>query len=162
MKQMEPKDITVQGMQFHVFPFPAFKAANISGELAALIAPILGGLAPMLGGGTENPLDIDAEKAVPAITGALNTLSGDKVEEILKKLLVTGQNITVDIDGKTVYLTESLANELFCMEAQGLYMLAFEVVRCNFGGFFAKLGSLSGSAAGKVKQLTANAAGTGV
>jgi len=61
MKQFEPKDVTVLGNQFHIFPFPAFKAANISGELAALIGPMLGGLAAILGGdGGSSLLDVDA------------------------------------------------------------------------------------------------------
>lgn len=156
MKQFEPKDVTVLGNQFHIFPFPAFKAANISGELAALIGPMLGGLAAILGGdGGSSLLDVDAEKAAPAIAGAFDSLSGDKVEALLRKLLISGKNISVDYEGETVYLTEDIANEIFCMEAQGLYILAFEVTRTNFGGFFGKLGSLSGSATEKVKKAAA-------
>ncbi len=153
MKQFEPKDVTVLGKQFHIFPFPAFRAANISGELAALIGPMLGGLATIFGGdGTSNLLDVDAEKAAPAIAGAFDSLSGDKVEALLRKMLITGKNISVDYSGETVYLTEDIANELFCMEAQGLYILAFEVIRTNFSGFFGKPGSLFGSAIGKAMK----------
>ena len=155
MKQFEPKDVTVLGMQFHIFPFPAFKAANISGELAALIAPMLGGIASLFGSEeSSNLLDVDAEKAAPAIAGAFDSLSGDKVETLLRKLLISGKNISVDYEGETVYLTEDIANEIFCMEAQGLYILAFEVIRCNFTGFFGKFGNPSGSAIKKVNAET--------
>ena len=33
MKQMEPTTVMIGGMSFYITPFPAFKAANISGEL---------------------------------------------------------------------------------------------------------------------------------
>ena len=161
MKQFEPKDVTVLGHQFHIFPFGAFKAANLSGEIAALIGPMLGGLASLLGADNgSNLMDIDAEKAAPAIAGAFDSISGDKVESLLKKLLVQNKNISVEYDGDTVYLSEDLANEIFCMEAQGLYILAFEVIRCNFGGFFGKLGTLFGSA--KMQAAAAESIGTGI
>lgn len=72
--------------------FGAFAAANISGELAALLSPILAGIAPLFGGldtedggsdAAANPLDMDIEEAMPAISSALSTISGDKVERMM-------------------------------------------------------------------------------
>ncbi len=157
MKQLEPINVTVNKTNFHIFPFPAFKAANLSGELIALFGPMAGGLVAILGGDgndSSNPLDLDVEKAAPALATAFDSLSGDKVEAILRKLLVTSRNITVDMDdGTAEYLTEDMINEIFCAEVQGMYVLAFHVIKTNFGGFFAKLGSLSGSASEKVKKV---------
>ena len=45
---------------------------------------------------------------------------------------------------KAQLLTEDLANEVFCEDVQEMFMLAFEVVRSNYNGFFKKLGDLFG------------------
>ncbi|TZE83535.1 phage tail assembly chaperone [Calorimonas adulescens] len=161
MKQFEPKQVTIGGNVFYIFPFPAFKASNLSGELAALAIPLLGSLAPFLGvkkpdGSETSLLDIDVEDAAPAIAGAFNSISGDKVESLMKKLLITGKNITVELeDGEEPQrLTEDLANELFCGEVQNMFILAFEVIRVNFAGFFRKLGGQSGAVVEKfMKQM---------
>ena len=51
-------------------------------------------------------------------------------------------------------------NEIFCCDILGIYQLAFEVIRTNFGGFFEKLGNLSGSVTEKVAPLMKKAAPT--
>ena len=48
MKQMEPRIATVGDNTFYIRPLPAFKAANLTGELAALVLPLVSGLAPLL------------------------------------------------------------------------------------------------------------------
>ena len=153
MKQFDPKQVTVEGTKFYIFPFPAFKAANLSGELAALIAPLLSSLGALIGS-NDNLLDVNVEEAAPSIAGAFNSLSGDKLESLLKKLLIANKNITVEVEDEDEpqRLTEDLANEIFCGEVQGLFILAFEVIRLNFNGFFKKLGNLSGGAAEKMEK----------
>ena len=54
----------------------------------------------------------------------------------MKKLLTQYNNIIVLIDGKQEALNDDLANEVFCGEAQDMYLLAFEVVKINFPGIF--------------------------
>ena len=39
LKQMEAKKVTVGDNSFHIKPFPAFKAANLTGELASVLSP---------------------------------------------------------------------------------------------------------------------------
>ena len=46
MKQLEPHSKAIGENTFYIRPLPAFKAANMSGELATLILPLLTGLAP--------------------------------------------------------------------------------------------------------------------
>ena len=76
------------------------------------------------------------------------------MESLLKKLLTQSQNVSIDLEnGETVVLTEDLVNEVFCCDIIGIYQLAFEVIRTNFGGFFEKLGNLSGSVTEKVAPL---------
>ena len=48
LKQVEPTMVEVDGMKFYIRPFPAFKAANISGELASVLAPLLSGVFALL------------------------------------------------------------------------------------------------------------------
>jgi len=159
MKRLETRSVVIGDNSFYIRPLPAFKAANISGELATLVLPILTGLAPMLGGvgADKGLLDIDIEDAAPTISNAFTSLSGDKLEEILKLLLIAGQNISVQTadSDKAVILTEDLANEIFCTEVQDMFKLAFEVIRINYNGFFSKLAAQFGPLTEAIKTPAA-------
>ena len=162
MKVHEPKNVEIGGVTFYIWPYKAFAAANISGELAGFLLPLVGALAPFIGtkdaeGNEKSLLDINAEEAAPAIAEAFSTLSGNRVEAILKRLLISKENITVDHPDtkETVRLTEDLADEIFCGEPQDMFVLAFEVIRFNFNGFFSKLGSQFGGVVEQIKDLMA-------
>lgn len=168
MKVHEPKKVEIGGVTFYIWPFKAFVAANISGDLAGFLLPLVGALAPFIGtkgadGQEKSLLDVDAEAAAPAIADAFNALSGDRLEAMLKKLLIRQQNITMDHPEtkETVRLTEDLADEVFCGEPQDMFILAFEVIRFNFNGFFSKLGSQFGGAVEKLKDLVGTSPATG-
>jgi len=163
MKQMEVTTKQIGENIFYIKPFPAFTAANISGELAAVITPMLSGLAPIFGeigdtktsdsaGGASaepaNIMDMEIETALPAISDAFSAISGDKIERLMKKLLIDSKNVSVEGEatgGKAMVMTMDLANEVFCGDLQDMYILCFEVIRINFGGFFRRLGIQSGS-----------------
>lgn len=151
MKQLETRTVQIGENVFYIRPFPAFKAANMSGELASLVMPMISGLAPLLNvvdsskpnGGL---FDLNIEDAAPAISGAFSSISGDQVERILKHLLIAGSNVSVAAPGENPQiLTEDLANEVFCADVQDMFLLAFEVIRSNYNGFFKKLGGQFGS-----------------
>ena len=150
MKQLEIRTVTVGENTFYVKPFPAFKAANISGQLATLVTPIVGGVLPLIDsiGGEKGLMDINMDEAAPAISGAFSALSGDKLEHLLRELLVVNKNVSFDNPetGKTTLLTEDTVNEIFCTDTQDMFILAFEVIKLNFNGFFKKLGDQFGSA----------------
>ena len=159
MKQLESREVTVGENIFYIRPLPAFKAANLSGELAALVLPLVTGLTSLIPAGTtaENMgnglFDIDVKDAGPAISAAFSSLSGDKIEAILKHLLIAGKNISVEVPGERVQiLTEDLANEVFCEDVQEMFILAFEVIRTNYNGFFKKLGGRFGPVVEALKQ----------
>ena len=165
MKQHDVKKTrTLGGNTFFIRPFGAFKSANLSGEVAALLTPIIAAFAPVvddlkkIGELKEDAsvldLDIDMEKLSPSLGQALSGFSGDRLESLLKKLLVQFKNISVEIDGRgeAQLLTEDLANELFCGETQNMFILLFDVIKVNYSGFFEKLGSQFGKAADAVHQ----------
>ena len=166
MKQFDPRIRTIGENTFYVRPFPAFVAANITGELASIITPILSSITPLIdkakGGEGNGLMDIDLEESAPAIAGAFSLISGDKLEKLMKKLLTQYRNISVESgNSEAKILTEDMVNELFCGDIQEMFILAFEVIRTNYNGFFEKLGSLYGTASGllkKTKPTTQNSA----
>jgi hypothetical protein len=132
------KEKIIGGNTFKIRPFPAFIAANISGELGGVLAPVLAGAIPLVTGGKTDMMSLD----ISSFSGALSSLSGDKVESLLKKLLIQHGNISVVPAGESEAerLDSDLANEIFCGSAQDMFILAYEVVGANFAGFFEKLG----------------------
>ena len=152
MKQFDVKsEKTISGNKYYIRPLPAFKCANLSGELASLAMPIIPAVAPLLGNGVSktqdiNLLDIDAETVAPVIANGLSGISGDKIESLLKKLLSTYGNVSVELEGsrEVQVLTDDLANEVFCGDVQDMFILAIEVIKVNYAGFFRKLGSQFG------------------
>lgn len=152
LRQTESREAIVDGVKFYIRPLPAFKAANLTGELAGVLAPLFASLVPLVDDEKEESLmDVKAEEAAPYVAQAFESISGDKVEMLLKKLLINNKNIAVkfeDEDGEEniEILTEELANEIFCGEVQGMFILAYHVIRLNFNGFFKKLAGPSGKA----------------
>ena len=58
---------------------------------------------------------------------------------------MTGGNIAIETeDGSAKVLSEDLLNETFCTDVQDMFVLAFEVIRTNYNGFFKKLGGQFG------------------
>ena len=159
MKQFEAKTKQSGENVFYIRPFPALTAASLSGDLAAVLTPLLGSILPIAlqnNDGKEKALfDMNIDEMAPALTCAAATLSGEKIEYLVRKLLINHRNISVVAAGseKAELLTEDLLNELFCGDIQDMFILAAEVVRINFDGFFGKLGSQFGVALGKTTGL---------
>ena len=61
MKRTTPESVTVNDTVFYIFPFSAFTAANLSGEVIALIGPVVGSFLPLAGKGKGNAQNIDPE-----------------------------------------------------------------------------------------------------
>lgn len=156
LKQMEPTKETVGGYNFYIKPFAAFKAANLTGELASVLAPLLGALAPLVSDQKEGSLmDIDAAQAAEALSNCTN-ISGDKMEKLMQKLLLGG-HIVVELpdeegEFKPERLDMDIANEIFCGEVQDMFILCFHVIKLNFNGFFKKIAGLSGKAGSAIPK----------
>lgn len=154
LKQMESTKVKVGDNEFYIKPFPAFKAANLTGELASVLSPLLGAVAPLVGTtGSESIMDMDVEqvgeKMAEGVMGNIN-ISGDKIEALMKKLLLGG-NIVIeyeDEDGEMQQekLDKDLADEVFCGNVQDMFVLCVHVIKLNFNGFFEKIANLSGKA----------------
>lgn len=166
LKQMEPVVKEVGEYKFYISPFPALKAANMTGELSSLMLPLFGSLAPLIkdegrekkedSEKKENGLmDIDAGEAAAAIASGVS-INGDTMEKLIKKFLLGG-HIAVELendDGETegYVLDMDLLNEIFCGEVQDMFVLCFYVLQINSSGFFKKLAGLSGRA-GSVLEM---------
>lgn len=167
-KQLEYQQVTIGENTFHIRPFAAFTAANISGEIAALLTPILGGVAAAVPSTTLNDItdvdnigdslmDMDIDAALPVMAKAFSGISGDKFEALMKKLLITHKNISVDDENKAdgvSILTYDLANEIFCGDVQDMYVLCYHVIRINYKGFFKKVGGLFGKRKQSAEEKT--------
>ena len=149
-KQIEKIEVTIDDYTFYCAPFPAMTSARISGDLSAVLGPVISGILPLLdavSGDDESFLDKDFAEVAPALSGAFSALSGDKVEKLLKELLIDHRNVSFNsVNDETVaWLDLSAFNEIFCKDIMGAYRLAFEVIKLNFGDFFTKLTTLFGS-----------------
>lgn len=137
--QNEPKTVEIGGNTFYIYPFAAFKASNISGELFSVLGPALSGLAGLK--------TADDQIDPSALASFFGTLSGDKIESLMRRLLVANKNISVEVDGaQAQWLTGDLADKIFCGAIGDMFKLAVEVIMLNFGGFFGELGGLFGAA----------------
>lgn len=158
MKLQESTQVVIDESTFYIRPFSAFTAANISGEVVKVIVPLLGSLLPFMKsddeeGETKSVLDEDVKEIAPELAKGFESLSGDKCEILLRRLLVKHGNIAVEREGQAIPLTEDLVNELFCGEVQNMYVLAFHVIKVNYGGFFKKLGGQSGKAVELLQKI---------
>ena len=154
VKMMQPTEQKIGGNTFYIYPLPAFTAANLSADVISLLAPLVGGIAGALGSGSQGDamgeskglMDMDVSEAAPHIAGAFSSLSADKTERLLRNLLMN-KNVVVKQEGSADvdYLTEDKCNEIFCGNVQNMFVLAFHVIKVNYGDFFESIGSRSGS-----------------
>jgi hypothetical protein len=159
MKQFDVKaERTLNGNRFYIRPLPAFVSANLSGEISSLIMPIIASVAPAASKAVEkdNAGIFDTDISAQDLANGFSSISGDRVEGLLKKLLVKHKNVSVEREGESEaqHLTEDLANELFCGDAQDMFILAFDVIKVNFSGFFGKIIGLSGGPLGALLGKT--------
>lgn len=147
LKQMESKKVKVGDNNFFIKPFPAFKAANLTGELASVLSPLIGAIAPLVGDG--DLMDVDVNKAAEALSTS-TVINGDRLEALMKKLLLGG-NIVIEYEDEEGemqqdVLDKDLADEVFCGNVQDMFDLCVHVIKLNFNDFFEKLATLSGKA----------------
>lgn len=170
LKQHEATRVNYDGIDFAIFPFPAMKAACISGDLVKFLTPIIGALVPAFKGGT------DAEKAVDSLLNmsmtdvtamlqtATTTLDSETIDKILSELLIDNGNVSCeyrDDKGKMVktVLTREVADEIFVGSLDSMLLLAVDVVKLNYGDFFTRLLTQSGGEPEGSKTRTSKTTG---
>ncbi len=149
MADFQPVRKEIGGYTFYIRPMAAMKCAAVSGELAAVLVPLMAALLPMAKEGEE----VDITEAAPAIAAAFSTLSGDKLQKLMYKLLVEDRTIGVeggDLKNATM-LDEKTMDIVFAGNAQNMFVLAFYVINTNFGDFFGSLGTRYGGVIEKLK-----------
>ena len=156
---LNTKEVQIDGISFFISPFPVFTAARITAQLSKVLSPILGGVIALLGSedetgeDTEKDLSENVVAAIPAFTAAMQGLSPVEFEKLARELLVNSRNIAFknqDYPNGDI-LTEDAVNAIFAGNTQNMYILAFHVIKENYGGFFGKFKLPSGNA--KVKEI---------
>ena len=149
MRQLEPKRVTIGEVEYAIYPFGAFDAAAISGDLAKILGPFVAGLLPLVGADGETRLNGDLTEAMPAVTSAFQSLDGDKLQGILRQLLIVKKNISCEYRDENDHvvqqiLTIEVANQIFVGKLDEMIQLAVEVIKFNYAGFFTNLLDLYG------------------
>ena len=156
---LNTKEVQIDGITFFIFPFPVFTAARLTAQLSKVLSPILGGVIALLGSedetgeDTEKDLSENVVAAIPTFTAAMQGLSPVEFEKLARELLVNSRNIAFknqDYPNGEI-LTEDAVNAIFAGNTQNMYILAFHVIKENYGGFFGKFKIPSGNA--KVKEI---------
>lgn len=157
VKMMQPTEQKIGGNTFYIYPLPAFTAANLSAEVIGLLSPLVGGIAGAFKNGDKEDkglMNMDVSEAAPYIAGAFSSISADKTESLLRKLLLN-EKVAVRLEGEneTFYLSEDTCNEIFCGNTQDMFILAFHVIKVNYKDFFESIGSRSGSVKDTVMKI---------
>ena len=155
---LKTKEVQIDGTSFFISPFPVFTAARITAQLGKVLSPVLGGLIALVaaddsGDDTDDVSKDDVAAAIPAFSSALQSLDPAEFEKLARELLVNSRNIAFKNEDfpKGDILTEDAVNSLFAGNTQGIYILAFHVIKENYSGFFEKFKSPSGNA--KIKDI---------
>lgn len=150
LKQHEATRVNYDGIDFAIFPFPAMKAACISGDLVKFLTPVIGGLLPAFKGGVDGEkalsslLQMDMSDLMSMVQIITASLDAGTIEKLLSELLTDSGNVSCeyrDDKGKAVktVLTKDVADEIFVGNLDSMLMLAVDVVKLNYGDFFTKL-----------------------
>lgn len=161
VKMMQPTERKIGKYIFYIYPLPAFTAASLSTEVIGLLAPLVGGIAGAFKDSNKDSseekksfMDMDISDAAPYIVNAFSSLSANKVDNLIKNLLLN-EHVAVREEEFTeaVYLTEDKCNEVFRGNVQNMFVLAFYVLKENYGDFFESIGNQYGSVTEVAKKM---------
>ena len=161
-KMIQPVEKKIGRYTFYIYPLPAFTAARLSTEVIGLLSPLVAGVAGAFKDSSsavdssekKSLMDMDVGEAAPYIAGAFSSLSADKVERLIRDLLLGGNVAVREEDSPDAeYLTEDKCNEVFRGNTQNMFILAFYVLKENYGDFFESIGNRSGTVTEAVKKM---------
>jgi len=148
---LEKKAVIINEMTFYIAPFPAMLSVRVSAALTKALSPVIGGVMALFGGELadeeKSMLDAEVTDAMPAFIKAMEGVNPSDWENTMRMLLLNSGNIVIAHQDcpEGEIMTEDVMNARFATDVAGLYRLAFEVVKLNFGSFFGKFSSLSGN-----------------
>lgn len=150
VKRQETTEFHIGEYTFYVRKFAAFYAANVSAELTKTVAPIIGGIAPLMGGMGErfSLADVNMDYAGAALQTAFSQLTGEEFERVISKLLINDRNVSVSgpaTEGSVRIMSKDDANEIFCGEVENMILLCVKVIELNYKGFFKKVAARFGN-----------------
>ncbi|MCD8201908.1 MAG: hypothetical protein LUD47_07580 [Clostridia bacterium] len=143
-KYDETKEYKVGGHSYFVKPFRAMTAVRLSADVLKIITPFFDGF--VQGDNLSDLKNLDLSVIVDGLEKCLADTDGKQIEDALEKLLIRHDNIAVDYDGQTQYLTEEILDEWMAGDIENIFVLAFYVVKENYQGFFARFSTQSGKA----------------
>ena len=161
-RAIQPVVKELDGYAFYIRPFAAFTSSRVFTDILSIISPLAMSLLPALFDDSEEDeekslLDMDLEKAAPFVIKAFSSIDSDKMENTIKALLIREKNIHVgkagDSSDDLTLLDHDTVNALFTGNLASMYLLAFEVIKVNYGNFFKKLSSQSGSPGELLRNL---------
>lgn len=150
------KEFELDGVKFYIRAMNPFEALKLQGDLAKLISPIIGKVGKAFSQGKSETekvsissiLESDFSGGLEGVFNAIaENIDGDKLAVYMRRILepryVAYQTVTMD---NPKQLDESCYMEVFSGNLSGMYLLAWEVLKHNFGDFFSRFSSLSGIA----------------
>ena len=129
-------EVTVGEHTFSVRKFDIFTNSRITFNIMSTVAPLLGSLDALSGDSEEE----HGENILSNLTGALAGMDGNRLEALLRELLLDEGCIAYDNER----LTKDTLNEIFCGDLYGLLHLAVKVFMLNNEKSFTMLGTQFG------------------
>lgn len=144
---------------FYIRPLDPFLSVNLLGDLTKTLSPIAGKASAAAVGGDKGKgkqsifdTELNAASIEGIFTAIAENVDGAKIESLIKRIL-NEQYVSVRLPGQeAVRLTREVIAELFTGNAQDMLMLAFEVLKVNYGGFTKLFRSLSGNVPDLLKR----------
>lgn len=118
---LQPKELTVDNLNFHLQPLPVMKAMRLDKKVVSLILPIFGGM--------EGASSLDTGSLFSGISKALATMPDTDFESMVMELLST--TIYCPPGGSPETLNVDIINSAFQGKLQTIYKLLFEVMKYN-------------------------------
>lgn len=123
---IDPKNITIDDMDFQLQQLPAMTALKLDKKVIALITPALGGVEKI-----SLDTKIDFKLITRGIGDALSSLDDEAFEKLILSLLST--TVYVSNDGETPpgIIDKIKFDQIFGGKLKTVYRLVFEVMKYN-------------------------------
>lgn len=121
---IEPKTITIDGMEFNLRPLPIMKALKLDKRVVTILLPVLGGV-------KEFSLDakVDLKTMADGVAESLSRMENKDFEELVIDLL---SGVIYLEPGKGAQeITLDIINRIFQGKLSTVYKLMFEVMKFN-------------------------------